>query len=700
MLQKNLLIFLFSFLLLEITSLQAQHEDVIDQIESLLVKDEITTNDKPDSTIARGQKVLNLAQRVGHRKYEGEGHFEIGRGYMGKGQWLEAHESFQTAKDIFHNIGDSLAMAAVLNQMGYSFQAMRQYDKALESVLNALRLRKKFNAEKRLVASSEGGIGFIYQNIGDLEKAMEHHMKALDLRRSLKKPPRIGIGLSMKNLGVVHFKKGEYEIALKYLKEALDTFMLNDNRQFIRSTRIQIGDVLMAQNKLQEAEREYLISQKMADETGGVGTKARSYSRLGRVYQKMGEYQKAIDWLTKSVEFAEQSGDRKILTDNIYQPLAEALFEVGATEKAFLFLQKHAILQDSVYSEESAKRTALLKTEYETDLIEKENQNLRSQQELRVRERNYLILGLGLVLILLFLIFRENRQRKKAFNHLLKEKNKTESLLQELKDAQMQLIQSEKMASLGLLTAGIAHEINNPINFIASNVQALKLDFQEIQQLLEKVKKLESGVTSAEIIALEKTLNSQFLQEEIDELIGGIERGAERTQHIISGLRTFSRDVGENFAEANIHEGLDATLILLSNKFRHQINVHKKYGNLPFVNCQFEKINQVFMNVLSNAIDAIDGEGDIHITTRYLKKNNEVSISIKDSGKGMNEVTRQRIFEPFYTTKDIGKGTGLGLAISYGIIEKHKGRMEVISDEGKGTEFVISLPVSLEGAKK
>ena len=156
-------------------------------------------------------------------------------------------------------------------------------------------------------------------------------------------------------------------------------------------------------------------------------------------------------------------------------------------------------------------------------------------------------------------------------------------------------------------------------------------------------------------------------------------------------MRTFSRTSSETFTEADIHDGLDATLTILNNKILHRIKIHKDYGDLPLLKCQFEKLNQVFMNILSNAIDAIDDEGDIFIKTRLVE--DTVQISIKDTGNGMDEKTRNRIFEPFFTKKEIGKGMGLGLAISYGIIEKHNGQIAVKSEPGKGTEFIISLPL-------
>lgn len=267
--------------------------------------------------------------------------------------------------------------------------------------------------------------------------------------------------------------------------------------------------------------------------------------------------------------------------------------------------------------------------------------------------------------------------------------------LENLRTTQSQLVASEKMASLGQLTAGVAHEINNPINFINGNIPPLKRDFQDILQIIEMYyktivqNKLKDYFKEAE--ELKEELEYDYLVEEIENLIKGIEEGANRTTAIVKGLRNFSRLDEDEMKRANMNEGINSTLLILRNKLKSGIEVSKDLGDIPDITCYPGKINQVFMNILNNAADAIDSDGKISIKT--YKKDKHVYISIKDNGKGMNEDTKSRIFEPFFTTKDVGKGTGLGLSISYGIIEKHNGEIQVESEPGKGTEFIIKLPV-------
>lgn len=268
------------------------------------------------------------------------------------------------------------------------------------------------------------------------------------------------------------------------------------------------------------------------------------------------------------------------------------------------------------------------------------------------------------------------------------------SALQELKTTQTQLVQAEKMSALGVLTAGIAHEINNAVNFIAANITPLKYDIADLMLVLKKY----MGITSAkqietklaELSNVRKEINIEQTIQEIELLLAGIQNGAQRTTTIVKDLRTFSRLDEDMFKLINIHQDIDSTLNLLKNHYKDKITIIKNYGkDVPEIECCPGKINQVIMSLLTNAIQAIPDKGEIVITT--TKENDQVIISIKDNGIGMSEEVQARIFEPFFTTKDVGKGTGLGLSISYSIIQEHHGSITVLSSPGKGTEFLVQL---------
>jgi signal transduction histidine kinase len=269
-----------------------------------------------------------------------------------------------------------------------------------------------------------------------------------------------------------------------------------------------------------------------------------------------------------------------------------------------------------------------------------------------------------------------------------------EKAYHELKETQFQLVQSEKLASLGQLVAGIAHEIKNPLNFIYGNTDFLR---RYVEQLDGLVKLYEDSASMAKadterIEEYKEEINYGFLREDLASLIDNFEEGAKRIHSIISDLRTFSRMESGDLRPADVHESLDLALSLLQNEYRDRIEVIKDYGNLPKIECHPGRLNQVFMNLLLNACQAVKGPGTIRIETR--QDGEFVVLKVRDSGEGIDPENRDRIFEPFFTTKPVGTGTGLGLSVSYAIIRDHKGTITVESEKGKGTEFTIRLPIA------
>ncbi|MFP5304917.1 MAG: DAHL domain-containing protein [Gammaproteobacteria bacterium] len=275
--------------------------------------------------------------------------------------------------------------------------------------------------------------------------------------------------------------------------------------------------------------------------------------------------------------------------------------------------------------------------------------------------------------------------------------------LRELQASQAQLIQSEKMASLGQMVAGVAHEINTPLGYARSNAQIVRTSLGDLRGLVDaqlRALQLMTGEDAsddevAEALAaaqgIAESINAGELVGELDGLLGDADHGLQQIAELVGGLKDFSRVDRSRTDLFDVNDGIEAALKICHNQLKHRIDVIKSYSRLPQIQCSPSQLNQVFLNLINNAAQAIDGNGKIYIHTAPGPKG--VAIRILDNGCGMSEDVRARIFEPFFTTKPVGKGTGLGLSIVYRIIEDHGGHIEVRSTPGKGSEFAIHLPL-------
>lgn len=356
------------------------------------------------------------------------------------------------------------------------------------------------------------------------------------------------------------------------------------------------------------------------------------------------------------------------------------------------------------------------------EIIDRQGMTLVSRDEQIKMQQNLMYLLISLVLVSLALIFaiyrnfRNNLKKNKeiqrqsdvlieqsehlqALNQELEaQKEELEETLEMLKGTQSQLVASEKMVILGQLTAGIAHEINNPINYINSGVDGFQQALGQIIELVGKYGQITSTNVDEKIREIESfklKIGYNDLLPDMEQLMADIKMGVHRTIEIIKGLRTFSRLDETDLKTVNVHECIESTLIILRNKYSNRIDIVKNYGKIPPIECYAGKINQVLLNILVNAVQAIKGNGKIDISTRTVMLNNieNIEIIIKDSGPGIPRNILNRIFEPFFTTKASGEGTGLGLSISHSIIENHRGHIEVDSFPGEGATFRITLPV-------
>jgi hypothetical protein len=323
------------------------------------------------------------------------------------------------------------------------------------------------------------------------------------------------------------------------------------------------------------------------------------------------------------------------------------------------------------------------------NILKKEKEQSQTQALLALQENEKLITEQNIVL--------ENKVEKRTIElkHTNEELNST---LFNLKNTQAQLVSVEKMASLGQLTAGIAHEINNPINFVSANIKPLKMDFDDVFELIKKYESITTEVNLAdklkEIESYKEQINLTYLMTEIESLISVIDDGAKRTSEIVAGLKNFSRLDESDVKIASINEGIQSTLLLLKSAIPRDTTVITELGDIPRIECLPGKLNQVFMNLLINAIYAINKkktDGDNKLIIKTYELNDHICVSIEDTGIGMTDDVKAKVFEPFFTTKDVGEGTGLGMSIVFKIIESHHAKIEIESEYGVGTKIIIIL---------
>ncbi|SMD39039.1 Tetratricopeptide repeat-containing protein [Reichenbachiella faecimaris] len=620
-----------------------------------------------------------------------------------------------------------------LETLAKAYAANENYNKAIENFEKALESNdRKRNSEG--MARNYNQMAELAIDRGDLRVASNNLGKAEEI--GIERNTRITLLDTYRMLALVNQEKGNEDQEAKY-------------RSMHEAVKLQIGDPDKIVSKLSRA-KENLAESYEQEARATISTVENK--KLAQEREKLRAQQKL-----KDIEIIEQQArlqaqelqKKKLEAERAKQELliTEKTNEASTREAELERLQLDAELQ-KLSEEERDKRL---------ELIEKEREILRQQTELQAQKiesdrqaRMLYFMAIGATVIILAIlmvafyrtynnsktireqnqnlaeqqktILNRNIQLKKsseamlAMNNklkkahvnlkvLLKKEQATKEQLEktnlDLKNTQVHLVQAEKMSSLGLLTAGIAHEINNPINFVSSGVQSLTKNFGEIESFLENYQKVLALDNLEEIKKYATVLqeDEDFLNELQDsskELLEDVRYGILRITEIVNGLRSFSRHDEAEVKETDLNESFDSALLILKNKYKNKTEIIKEMDEtLPQIQCFPGQLNQVFVNLINNAIDAIDENGEIKIRTINLD-DSSIEIRISDNGTGMPEDVKAKIFDPFFTTKEIGKGTGLGLSISHGIIEKHRGTIRVESKMGVGTTFIINLPKKLE----
>ena len=612
---------------------------------------------------------------------EAKAYNTMGRAYYAKGQYPKSIKQFKSSLEISERINyeegkkEALENLVILDE---TLKAERtdgkiKWDRALRNKVESLRLGNKLGeATQQLSLATLEKIAAIHEKKLNYQSAIDFHLKTIPLYEATYKKEKVATKLN--HIADLYKETGNYKDALKYYDLAMQA-------------KEAIGDTL------------------------GV---THSLDSVKAIYQDLEAFNKTLRKPVvisreSTTDKAVEAGKPNAVKENTYKELSENFAERGDYKKSLEYFKLYVEAKDKLTAEEKNRQFEQLQAEYlltnksrEIELLQKQKQiqqlDLNKKELELTRQRvfkNSLMAGLVFILALAFMFYLQFRIKRKAHTQLQAAYTELKTTHKQLQSAQMQLVQAEKMASLGQLTAGIAHEINNPINFVSANIEPLKNDVSDVLEVLHKYEEVveSKGLAThfSTVDKLKHDLELDYIRSEIHALLRGIEEGAIRTKEIVKGLRVFSRLDENDSKHFDIHEGLNSTLTLLKSKLGDHITVLKNYGHLPYIEGYPGKMNQVFMNILTNAVQAMPEGGEIHITTSM--QDNFARISIRDTGIGMTPEVKNHIFEPFFTTKDVGEGTGLGLAISFGVIEQHKGKIIVESEPGKGTEFIILIPV-------
>lgn len=574
----------------------------------------------------------------------------------------------------------------VLMNIAFIHQAEGDYNEALKYLFDALEIRRgRGDLVSAAVVNHE--IAYTYLALDKLKPAKEYAEMAVAWAEREKAYEVLVNGYKI--LSDVYLRDGDDEKALKYYKRHTEVM-----RQLYMAQNKQKQKLLEKQLEIERKEKEFkllLIDKEMKDlevkELQYIFDKKESDMALLKKEKELQE-----------VSLKHQQSEKEKAQQTLM--LSQQSYEVEKNNRE-MRIQSLRLSQKELEEKERQKTIALLK-----------ERKALQESELGVSQAmRTFFFGLSVLFaIILFLIYRSYILKKKANTSLAlqnmeiqQQKDRLEQAMKELKAVHTQIVQSEKMASLGELTAGIAHEINNPINFVYAGVDGLRVSLEGLLEVLNKYAELDASGNIAEIkkvLAEVKRIKQQLYFEEtkdnVFQVVNAIKEGASRTAEIVKGLRSFSRLDETELKQANIHECIDSTLILLNSKIPdNHIAIEKHYDlSIPEIECFPGQLNQVFMNIISNAIDSISGEGKVSISTKNLRDN--VQIRISDTGRGMSEEIKSKIFQPFFTTKGPGEGTGLGLSITFGIIDRHHGKVSVDSEKGKGTIFTITIPKKLQ----
>ncbi len=540
------------------------------------------------------------------------------------------------ALDLFREIGERGGEANALFGLGMVHWSLGDFEKALQYMHESLDLFRELAHPTReaWVVTSIGGI---YENLGNLDKALEFHNRSLELFCSL--GDRNGEGRSLTGIGTVYQRQNKHARALEYHRKALKLFRQTDHKMGLARALNDIGTIHQAQHKFDEALQFHTEALEIRRKLGTRHAETTSLINLGKLYKQEKEPETALGFLEPALALSTELGAKPKMYQS-HQALSETYATLGDHATALEHERAFHRIKEAVFSDETTTRLKNRQVSFEVEKAEKE-----------------------------------------AKIHRLRNVELADAL-QKLKAAQAQLIQSERMAAVGRLVAGVAHEVNTPLGAIQSNANVSQRVVEKIARALDSSHSIDELNSNRDLQRLLDTLKAN---NETTETAG------RRISELVNRLKNFARLDEAEFQLVDVHEGLESTLSLIAPQLKDRIRIVTEFGVLPNTECYPNALNQVFVTLLLNASEAIEGEGTITVQTST--HNGEVSVTTADTGKGIPPDELGKIFDIGISQKGSHLRMHAGLANSHAIVQRHHGDIEVESELGKGTTFRIRLPV-------
>jgi signal transduction histidine kinase/Tfp pilus assembly protein PilF len=688
----------------------------------------ILAESNPDSAFIFLDKQLQFCRSAKYKRGEAEALKIYGNALQNKGDFKSSIGYYTDALTIAEAIPDEKLIPGILNNIGLVYFNIGNYTEALNNFYEAIKGAEEVN-NSNVKAAALNNIALIYFEQGKLEEAKAKYREMLAIYRDLGNQGRMI--LAYNNIGDVELKQNRPLEALENLRKGHQSALALQSPEFIEMTARTLADIYSALDSLDKAEGLYRQSIAMAKENGYGVPYSHSLIGLANLFYKKGNRTEALNYAKEGLNQA-QAMEQTMQMRNANELLAKIYEEEGDFSDALSSFKLFKQYNDSINDSKSQRLAATLESEYEFSkkTLEYEKASLRQR---------WLIFsafaGLLTFLIILFIVSRNRNKLNKAY-HTLQEKtievgNKNEKLkkaLDQLKATQLQLIQTEKMASLGELTAGIAHEIQNPLNFVNNFTEVSSELIQEIQAERSKRKELRDKNQAVQLSLPPKHENQENeledeILEDIKQNLSKITFHGKRADAIVKAMLEHSKKGSGEKELTNINALADEFLRLTYQSFlAKEKDFQTEFfpivigtnldPDLPKISVIPKDIGKVLLNLYNNAfyacanLKSTKGGGiynpTVSVSTMLTDSPLEVGgseqkwirITVKDNGPGIPEIIKDKIFQPFFTTKPTGKGTGLGLSLSYDIVRAHGGEIKVQSEEGKGTEFIITLPIS------